>query len=222
MSLHIVGPGEGEIVGDTPARRVEIISDAAPLHATFNRFGAGQEGADLHIHKLHSDLFYVLSGTLTVRLGLQDEALEVPAGSLACVPPGVVHGFRNASGAPETHLNFHAPGADFASYLRKLAEGIRIVYDQHEPPADGGRPITDALRSDADLLIDAEAIRVERLRGATDPLREDRLSSFYALEGPLKVVAGEEEAETPEGGFIQVPAGLGHAADGATFLRIVT
>jgi quercetin dioxygenase-like cupin family protein len=222
MSLHIVGPGEGEVIGDTPARHVSILSGLAPLHATYNRFAGGQDGAGLHIHKLHSDLFYVLSGTLTVRLGPQDEALEVPAGSLACVPPGVVHGFRNASGAPETHLNFHAPGADFLTYLRGLRDGVRIVYDQHDPPADGGRPITEATRSDADLLIDAEAIRVERLHGATDPLPADRLCSYYALEGPLKVVADEREAETPQGGFIQVTEGEQHAADGAAFLRIVT
>jgi mannose-6-phosphate isomerase-like protein (cupin superfamily) len=38
-------------------------------------------------------MFYVLEGTLTMRLG--DETTELPAGSFVCVPPGVVHTFSN-------------------------------------------------------------------------------------------------------------------------------
>ena len=68
-----------------------------PLHATLSRFGPGRDGADLHVHTEHSDLFYVLEGELTVRLGVEDEQVTVPAGALARVPPNVVHGFRNAS-----------------------------------------------------------------------------------------------------------------------------
>src|SRR3954467_9425135 len=102
-AIHIP-PGGGEVVGDAPDRRVEILSDCDELHATWSRFAAGREGADLHVHERHTDLFYVLDGELTVRLGPEDAAATVPAGTLARVPPLVVHGFRNASAAEVSYL----------------------------------------------------------------------------------------------------------------------
>jgi quercetin dioxygenase-like cupin family protein len=83
--------------GSPGARRVEILSDDDSLHATWSRFAPCREGADLHVHRRHSDVFYVLEGELTVRLGVEDEAVPVPAGTLARVPPMVVHGFQNGS-----------------------------------------------------------------------------------------------------------------------------
>jgi mannose-6-phosphate isomerase-like protein (cupin superfamily) len=126
-----------EVIADAPDRRVEIIYEADPLHATWSRMAPGRAGADLHVHRHHHDVFYVLAGTLTVRL--RDAELAVPAGKIACVPPNVIHGFRNAS--PDTELryfNFHAPGMGFADYMRGLRDAIRVTYDQYDPPADGG------------------------------------------------------------------------------------
>src|SRR5215210_2948346 len=91
----VVPPRAGEVVGDSPERRVEILSDDDSLHATWSRFGAGRDGADLHVHHRHTDLFYVLAGELTMRLGPEGEEARVPAGRLVRVPPGVVHGFCN-------------------------------------------------------------------------------------------------------------------------------
>src|SRR4051794_35177793 len=95
--VTVIPPGAGEVIGDAPDRRVEILSDHPSLHATWSRFGPGRDGADLHVHHRHTDLFYVLVGELTMRLGPQGEEARVPAGSLVRVPPGVVHGFRNGS-----------------------------------------------------------------------------------------------------------------------------
>ena len=211
--FRIVLPGEGEVVGDSPERRVEILSDADALHATISRFGPGREGADLHVHTQHSDLFYVLEGELTVRLGMQDEQVIVPAGTLACVPPNVVHGFRNASDADMRYLNFHAPGCDFANYMRALRDGRRYAYDQHEPPADGGRAITEA-RIDPGGGIDAAAITVTRVDGSS--LHDEaRLASYYVLEGELEL----DGERAPAGAFVQARAP--HSARGR-FLKILT
>ena len=95
----VIPPGGGEAIGDSPERRVEILCDDEALNATWSRFSAGRAGADLHVHRHHSDIFYVLEGELTVMLGLDGERVAVPAGTLARVPPLVVHGFRNASEA---------------------------------------------------------------------------------------------------------------------------
>src|SRR3954467_181462 len=93
---RVVPPGEGEVIGDSPERRVEILCDHEAVHVTASRFGPGREGADLHIHRRHHDLFYVLEGELTLRLG-DAEDIQAGAGTLVCVPPLVVHGFKNAS-----------------------------------------------------------------------------------------------------------------------------
>ena len=62
-------------------------------------------------------MFYVLEGTLTMRLG--DDTLELPAGSFVCVPPGVVHTFSNPSYAAVRFLNFNTP-AGWEAYMRDL------------------------------------------------------------------------------------------------------
>ena len=61
----VIAPGGGEVIGDAPDRRVEILSEHDALHATWSRFGPRREGADLHVHRRHTDLFYVLAGELT-------------------------------------------------------------------------------------------------------------------------------------------------------------
>jgi mannose-6-phosphate isomerase-like protein (cupin superfamily) len=220
MGLTVIGPGGGEVVGDRPGRRVEILSDHDPVHVTLSRFGPGVEGADLHVHHHHTDFFYVLEGELTVRLGVEDRQVAVPAGSLAWVPPDVVHGFRNASDADFRYLNFHAPGSRFADYLRSVRDGDPLVYDQHDPPEDGGRPVEEAhvtageeLGDGVTLLADLAALRVTREQGATEPRRLHGLASYYALED-VKLTHGAEEVFAPAGTFVQVPAGHEHALDG--------
>ena len=60
------------------------------------------------------------------------------------MPPLVVHGFRNASDADVRYLNFHAPGMQFADYLRALRDERSFSYDQYDPPEDGVRPAAES------------------------------------------------------------------------------
>ena len=71
-----------------------------------------------HRHPGTSEAFYVLDGTLAMRLG--DENLAVHAGTFVCVPPGVVHAFSNPRTAPVRFLNFNTP-AGWEGYMRDLA-----------------------------------------------------------------------------------------------------
>ena len=173
-------PGGGEVIGDSAERRVEILCDRDELHATWSRFAPGRDGADPHIHRHHTDLFYVLQGELTIGLGADRQETAVPAGSLVVAPPFVVHAFRNASPTEEVrYLNFHAPGGGFADYLRGVTPG----FDSEDPPADGGRPVEEALIVPAEagpLLIDRDEIRIE-VRDAAGPA-SNRLTCLYALE----------------------------------------
>ena len=217
----MIGPGGGEVVGDAPDRRVEIISDHDALHATVSRFGPGRAGADLHVHRRHTDLFYVLAGELTVRLGPGGDGVAVPAGTLARVPPLVVHGFANEGDDELRYLNFHAPGVGFADYMRALRDGRALAYDQEPPPPDGGRPVTEAQigdaarRADGALThADVEEIAIAELtvRDADPAPRVDRhLVSYYVLEGELALTVGDRELRAPAGSWAQAPPGIPRA-----------
>ena len=43
----IVPASAGEVLGDAPDRTVRLLADRDPLHATWSRFAAGRDGADL-------------------------------------------------------------------------------------------------------------------------------------------------------------------------------
>jgi quercetin dioxygenase-like cupin family protein len=211
----IIPPRAGEVIGDAPDRRVEILADHPALNATWSRFAAGREGADLHVHREHTDLFYVLEGEFTLRLGLADEQVRAPAGSLLCVPPLVVHGFRNASDGELVYLNLHTPGMQFAEYLRALRDGREFAYDQFDPPADGGRPVAEMSMSAGNgVLIDGDGVFVGRRRleaGAT-PLRA---GFVYVLEGSLGKAAAGTWLELDNG-----TGGLRAGTEGASILEI--
>ena len=228
IEATVTPAGAGEVVGDSPERRVEILCEHDALHATWSRFAAGREGADLHVHRRHTDLFYVLEGELTVRLGPEGDGVVVPAGTLARVPPLVVHGFRNGSDAEVRYLNLHAPGQGFADFLRALRDGRDLSYDQEPPPADGGRPATEA-------VVGGHAVRVRGPRPAhgaagrrrCDPRRRDERRSgcslgpagrgrrprfsLFVLEGEIVLLSGGHELRVETGSWAQVPPGVRHS-----------
>jgi quercetin dioxygenase-like cupin family protein len=218
----LLAPRKGEVIGDSADRRVEILSDGEELHATWSRFGPGREGADLHVHRRHTDLFYVLAGELTVRLGPADETATAQPGMLARVPPLVVHGFRNGSDAELRYLNFHAPGQGFADYLRAVRDGRTLVYDQEEPPADGGRSpdlaqiggeeaVGDRPGLRIAVLADVEEIAIAEVRCqpgvAPPPPDHSRLESLYVLEGELAFTVADRELRAVAGAWVQLPRG---------------
>jgi quercetin dioxygenase-like cupin family protein len=202
----LIPPGRGEVVGDSPDRRVEILSDHDALHATWSRFGPGRDGADLHVHRLHTDLFYVLAGELTVRLGVAGEEVAVPAGNLVRVPPMVVHGFRNASDTELRYLNFHAPGVGFADYMRGIRDGRRVPFDQEPPPADGIRPATEAVIGPA--VADTDELAIAELRGERPLDAGDGVEWLYVLDGDVTLTAGDSELRAPAGSWVQLPPGI--------------
>ena len=237
----LVAPGGGEVIGDSADRRVAILSDHDALHVTHSRFGPHRDGADLHVHRRHADFFYVLDGELTVRLGPGDEQVRVPAGTLARVPPLVVHGFRNASDADVAYLNLHAPGALFADYLRTLRDGEPRPegYDQEDPPQDGGRPVAEAQIGAIELLEDSERVTVELLAdgdeaavarvraqpGGAPPVHVHgrHAEAFYVLDGELVLTVAGEEVRVGAGAWAQVAPGVAHTVANpvaATFLTV--
>ena len=223
----VIPPGGGEVIGDSPDRTVLVLSDCDELHATWSRFAAVRDGAGLHIHRDHTDLFYVLEGELTVKLA-DDEEVAAGAGTLVSIPPLVVHGFRNASDADVKYLNLHTPGCGFIGYMRGLRDKEPIEFDQHDPEGVGGlRPASEiaiggeefVLKGDGQreaLLCDIEALAISEIvaeQGAPTPephLHPDHVESFFVLEGEAGLVIGAEEVGAGTGTWLQVPAGVPH------------
>ena len=82
----------------------------------------GFPGPPPHFHRRLVDVFYVLEGTLTMRIA--DAAVEARPGAFACVPPGVVRTFSNGSDLPVRFLDFNTP-AGWENYVRELAKAFR-------------------------------------------------------------------------------------------------
>lgn len=82
-------------------------------------------------HKIMTEIFYVLEGTLTLSAG--DETIQAGLGRYAYVPPGTVHGFCNQSDAPAKYLLIASP-AGLDSYFAE----VKALLDEEPvwPPQD--------------------------------------------------------------------------------------
>lgn len=138
---------QGEVVTDRPERTIRILVDIPELCMTWTRYVAGEEGPGPHIHKEHVDAFFMLTGELNFGLGPEVERVKAGPGTFVLAPQHVIHTFRNDGPADATWLNFHAPSAGFASFLRDPD----FRWDSFDAPADGGRPLSEAVVDRVDI-----------------------------------------------------------------------
>jgi quercetin dioxygenase-like cupin family protein len=140
---------DGETIADAKRRAIVLLVDRPELTITWSRYGARERGPDLHVHREHTDAFYVLEGEITFEVGPRSQRVRAAAGAFVAVPPDVVHTFANRSRAEAKWLNIHAPDRGFAAYLRASRDGADAPWDTFDPPSDGGRPAGDAVVSGA-------------------------------------------------------------------------
>jgi quercetin dioxygenase-like cupin family protein len=221
----LLAPGEGETTTDSPEKTLRILAELDELIVTLFRYGAGEDGPEPHVHHLHTDAFYVLEGELELMLGAERRILTATPGMFAAAPPNTVHTFRNSSSADAVFLNLHAPSVGFGELLR----GKSGVFEQHEPPPDGGRPFADAVFSSPG---DAETIEHEASRhhvlcdlpqltainmtfqrefeGVDPHIHADHVDAFYVLEGQVEFRVGDEPRVAGPGTFVAAPPGTVH------------
>jgi mannose-6-phosphate isomerase-like protein (cupin superfamily) len=120
----VLGPGEGDslsVAGNTVAFKAE--------HAeTDGRFGLveytaapGSPGPPLHLHREMVEMFFVLDGELSLRVG--EETVPAPKGSFVLVPPETPHTFASPGGDPARFLILMLPGG-FEQYFRELRDAL--------------------------------------------------------------------------------------------------
>lgn len=85
------------------------------------------QGPGAHAHD-EDDLFYVIEGTMSLRIG--DTSTDLPRGGFALVPGGITHDFENRSVARAGVLNISVPGG-FEPHMA----GIAAWFQQHPPGA---------------------------------------------------------------------------------------
>jgi mannose-6-phosphate isomerase-like protein (cupin superfamily) len=122
--VHREGEGERRAAGGSSAVIIKASGDdtAGSFFLSETTIEPGFPGPPLHRHKRLHDMFYVLDGVLTMRLG--DDTHEIGPGTFVCVPPGVTHTFSNPSDAPVRFLNFSTP-AGWENYMRDLGKAAQ-------------------------------------------------------------------------------------------------
>ncbi len=122
--IRQLGEGERHAAGGSSAIVIKATGEdtAGSFFLSETTIDPGFPGPPLHRHERLHDMFYVLDGVLTIRLG--DAMHELGPGTFVCVPPGVAHTFSNTSDAPVRFLNFNTPGG-WENYMRELGEAAK-------------------------------------------------------------------------------------------------
>lgn len=149
----------GETITDKPERNVILLVGTPQVTVTWSRYAPGERGPDLHIHREHTDAFYVLEGELTFELGPTPETVLVGAGGFVAVPPDIAHSFRNDGDADARWFNLHVPDKGFAEFMRGQRDGIPIPWDSFDRPPDGG-PSADGITLTESGGADLPGLRV--------------------------------------------------------------
>jgi mannose-6-phosphate isomerase-like protein (cupin superfamily) len=87
-------------------------------------------GPPAHIHHREQESFYVLEGTLDVRMG--EEVVQASAGDFVHIPKGVVHSFRNTGDGLARQLVICSP----SGLERFFEETLEEVADRSAPTPD--------------------------------------------------------------------------------------
>jgi quercetin dioxygenase-like cupin family protein len=225
----VVPPGSGETITERERRDVMLLTERDQISITWSRYGPGEVGPDPHVHREHTDAWYVLDGELTFTLGPDAVRRRAGAGAFVAVPPNLIHSFANEGDGEARFLNFHTPDGGFAAYMRGQRDGVDIGFDSFDPPADGGLDPGEAVISGAgegERLVRGN--RALRLKGALpdicfaeftvegrfdgpDPHEHDiEVDTFYVLEGELELTVDGSSRSAAPGTLASVPRGVRH------------
>ena len=121
-----------------------------------------------HIHRDAEELFYLLEGRLTVRVG--DAETDVGPGDLVVVPRRTLHAHRNDAAVPTRWLTLFAPAgtegyfAERAHHAAEPTPGVELDYAGLDPR------IHDELRERFGIEVAAERERSSPIGDRADTL----------------------------------------------------
>jgi len=122
MSIHVVGPNDGEQSGGGPIR-CRILEDGSHTRHRLGLIEAvvppGPAAPPQHIHHEHDEIFIVTQGKLRFTSG--SDSVDVEAGSCVTVPPGTPHTFSNPFGETAKFVGTLSPDL-YVEYFRDLSK----------------------------------------------------------------------------------------------------
>ena len=97
--------------------------------------------APLHLHRNDDEAWYVLEGTLCVRVG--NEVVEAPVGSAVFVPRGTPHTYWNPGPGLVRYLlvmtsNVYSLIQDIHALADRSPAALRAVFEKHDSELLGG------------------------------------------------------------------------------------
>jgi quercetin dioxygenase-like cupin family protein len=239
----LIPRGGGDTIRDADGRKAVVLAERDQVTITYFRLQPGDSGPPPHLHREHTDAFYVLAGHAGFILGPELKRLTVGAGGLVAAPPNTIHTFSNESEGEIRLLNFHAPDSGFAAYMRSLRDGDGPVdWDSVDVPEGGaGRPLSDAIVSgpgEGERLVsgrrsallksdlpDLCLLEFEIKAGFEGPdvhEHAEEVDSFYVLEGQIEVTVEDSRRIAGPGTLASFPPGVRHTfGDGGTDARLL-
>jgi quercetin dioxygenase-like cupin family protein len=223
----IVPIADGEPIVRGGKREIGILAARDEVTITHASYSAAERVAGPHVHREHTDAFYVLEGELTFEVGREAVTRGVSSGGFVGVPPGVAHSFRSAGGRPARWLTIHARDGGFGAFMRGLRDGVEVEWDIAAVPADGGLPASAAIVSPGiggeppesgnrpprvrcalpDICVVEWRLRGPRAQLPLDR-QPDRADSFLVLEGELEAKLGATAQTVGAGSLISLPPGV--------------
>lgn len=137
----LITPGHGGRI-DNGIAHLSVLLE--PGHAQgfaifVNDFPSHGGGPPAHHHNSYDEAFYVLAGTM--EFCVDGNTARVPTGSMAFVPRGATHAFRNPSPDPARMLVITTPEA--IDLILRMPEGardpaaLRELFAAHDSEIDG-------------------------------------------------------------------------------------
>lgn len=109
---HVIRPEDGDRITNPIGGAMVVKVRDRDTHETYsihdNILPPGSPGPRPHRHSRHDEVFYVIEGTLTVRI--ESRTVTAPAGSFVVIPRGTVHQPSNPTDAPVHVLLLFSPG----------------------------------------------------------------------------------------------------------------
>jgi quercetin dioxygenase-like cupin family protein len=171
-----------------------------------------------HVHREHTDVFFLLDGTLEFRPGAGTE--RVPAGSCVAAPPLVVHAYRNpVVGEDARYLNLHVPGGwsrapQGTSDTDGPEHGSERVRPVVTAPGDGdrlGKPHRLAVvRVDLPDVAVVETFVDEGFQGPEYHVHLQHADCFHVLDGALEFTLETGAQRVEAGTSVVEPPGAPH------------
>jgi len=136
---------DGEAILRRENHEISILVATDEVTITHAWCSAGEQVAGRHVHRKHTDAFYVLDGELTFEIGREARTITVSSGGFVAAPPELAHSLRNDGNRPARWLTIHAPDGGFAAFMRGIRDGVEVEWDITAVPPDGGLPARDAI-----------------------------------------------------------------------------